>query len=340
MENQQQRFILTLLAYAAQRNISPEQLCKLAGIDLANLKKNPKISFSDKQLNDLWINACYLANDPLFGLHFGESLQFAALGLVGEIIKTSSTIGEALAHAASMTHLTTDLFRMEITHAVKTFAVRLIPYPNKEKQRSFSFHQLMDFFMVFVVRELDGLVLEKIKPVSVKYPVTLSDLSEYERVLRCRPVKRADDYMIEFPQKYWDEPILTANYELQGVLLQKVNATGKEFENSQALQARIYNYLLANSYLGVCSLEDIAANFNVSPRNLQRKLRDEGVKYQELADSVRKSLAIHYLGSGNYRIKDISHMLGYNELSAFTRAFKRWTGASPMNYQKEDSYSG
>jgi AraC-like DNA-binding protein len=332
MENQQQRFILALVAYAAQRDISPGQLCKLAGISLDNLKKNPKIAFTDKQLNDLWVNACFLGNDPLFGLHFGESLQFAALGVVGDMIKTSSTVGEALTHAAAMVHLITDLFHMKVVHSVRAFTVKLIPYPNKEKQGGVSFHQLMDFFMVFVIRELDGLVLEKIRPLSVKYPVALSDLAEFERVLRCRPVKRSDDYQIEFPIKYWNEPILTANYELQGALLQKINATGKEFENTQALQARIYNYLLANSYLGVCSLEDIAANFNVSPRNLQRKLRDEGVKYQELADAVKKSLAIHYLGSGNYRIKDISHMLGYNELSAFTRAFKRWTGASPMNY--------
>ncbi|WP_349315271.1 AraC family transcriptional regulator [Chitinophaga sp. MM2321] len=57
------------------------------------------------------------------------------------------------------------------------------------------------------------------------------------------------------------------------------------------------------------------------------------MKYQEVADAVRKSLALHYISSGNYPLKDISYMLGYNELSAFTRAFKRWTGNTPVSYQ-------
>ena len=48
------------------------------------------------------------------------------------------------------------------------------------------------------------------------------------------------------------------------------------------------------------------------------------------SDGVR----LHYLESGTYPIKEISYILGYNELSAFTRAFKRWTGSSPGNYLK------
>jgi AraC-like DNA-binding protein len=44
-------------------------------------------------------------------------------------------------------------------------------------------------------------------------------------------------------------------------------------------------------------------------------------------------LAIHFLESGKYQVKEISTMLGYNELSAFSRAFKRWTGKTPVTYQ-------
>ena len=92
--------------------------------------------------------------------------------------------------------------------------------------------------------------------------------------------------------------------------------------------------MLANSYLGIVSLEDIAANFNISARTLQRKLKEEGINFQQVADEVRKSLAINYLKAGSYPVKEISYMLGYNELSAFTRTFKRWTGITPAIYQK------
>jgi len=63
-------------------------------------------------------------------------------------------------------------------------------------------------------------------------------------------------------------------------------------------------------------------------------LYEEGVSFQQLADSVRRSIAMHYLQSGNFPLKEVSHILGYNELSAFTRAFKRWTGKTPGDFQK------
>jgi len=44
------------------------------------------------------------------------------------------------------------------------------------------------------------------------------------------------------------------------------------------------------------------------------------------------SLAIHYMKAGSYQLKEISYLLGYNELSAFSRAFKRWTGKAPLQY--------
>ncbi|SFE26793.1 AraC-type DNA-binding protein [Chitinophaga sp. CF118] len=331
MEHQQNRFILNMLAYAAQRDISPQQLCMHAGIDLTALKKDRPVAVSPKQLNDLWLNACHEGNDPLFGLHFGESLQLTALGVVGEIIKSSNTVGDAISQAAKLAYLITDLFHIEIEYKQKNFAIRFIP--GTTDTSLFSFRQTMELFMVFVVHELDGLLLQKIKPLAVRLPYTISEPNEYERILRCRPMKKIGEYSIVFDNKYLEETLLTADYEMQRVLLEKVNST---ISKEDTLQARIYNYLLVNAYLGVRSLEDIAANFNVSPRTLQRKLKDEGIKYQEVADEVKKSLALHYLESGEYPVKEVSWMLGYNELSAFTRAFKRWTGRTPVSFKKDN----
>jgi len=327
------QLILSIIAYAVQRDVNVAQLCKLAGIDLAALKKQHSAPVTAQQLQDLWLNAGRLTNDPLFGLHFGESLQPAALGIVGEIVQSSATVGEALTHAAALTHLVTDQCRMEIARTTKTFTVRLLPVEDYGATPPYAFRQLIDLLMVMVIHELDGLLLEKIAPQAVRLAYTVPDPAEYERVFRCKPSKRSGEYVLVFDSRYWEEPLLTANYELQNLLLQKVSSLPKTADQPQTLQTRIYNYLLANSYLGVSSLDDIAANFNISPRSLQRKLKEEGIKYQDIADAVRHSLAVYYISSGNYPLKDISWMLGYNELSAFTRAFKRWTGSSPLQYQ-------
>ncbi|MGA0557285.1 AraC family transcriptional regulator ligand-binding domain-containing protein [Larkinella sp. VNQ87] len=332
MENPQNRLALSLLAYAAQKDVAPERLAQVSHIDLQALRTNPAETLTPKQFGDLWLNAVHLTGDPLFGLHFGESLQLAALGVVGQLVQSCATVGEALTHAAAALHLITDAVRMQVAQSDRSFTVRFLPDPALEKAPVLQ--QMLELFMVFTLHEADGLVLKKISPLAVRLPYELSNPGEYERVLRGRPEKKPGEYALEFDRRYWDEPILTANYELQSLLLKKVNEQNRHFEQAKALNERISHYLLTNAYLGIPTLEQMAANFNTSPRSLQRKLQEEGVTYQQVADSIRKTLAVNYLSSGRYPVKEISYILGYNELSAFSRAFKRWTGTTPAHYQK------
>ena len=334
MQDYQKRVVLNLLAYAVQKNLSAERLCALSGIEQSALVKETGVSLTAKQVADLWLNAVHLSHDPLFGLHFGESLQVAALGVVGELIRHSRTIGEALTHAASFAHLITDLFEIEVTRSGQAFSIHLVSNQNHPNESLPVLRQMMDFFMAFVLHEVDGLVLEKICPTVVTLPFEETNRNEYERVFRGSAIQNSTDFKLKFVGRYWGDPILTADYELQGIFLRKVSAMNDAFQKKQGFSDRITRFLLTNAYLGVPTLDAIAANLNVSSRSLQRKLQEEGVTYQQLTDSIRKSLALHYLESGRYPVKEVSYILGYNELSAFNRAFRRWTGTTPVSYQK------
>lgn len=326
MEENRKRFVMSMLAYAVQRDLAIDQLCKLCDLDLKKLKNGTHPAITQKQLNELWMNASRLTSDPLFGLHFGESLQLSALGIVGEIIKSSNTVGEALTQAASLISLFTDLFRLEVSRKRSSFLIH-VKTTKDQSDLPFPTQQMRDLLMVFLIHELDGLLLEKIKPIAARFSFHTESRSEYERVLRCKASKAAE-CSLEFPLSYWNEPVLSANYELQQQLLQKVKSD-KGNAKDTFLHERLQSYLLSHAYLGILSLEDVASNFNMSARNLQRRLREEGTTFQQVADGVRKSLAQHYLSSGSYQLKEISTILGYNELSAFSRAFKRWTGKAP-----------
>lgn len=331
MEDQVKKMVMSMLAYAVQRDVSAEVLCRLSNVSFDELKDEGK-ALSDKQLNDVWLNALHLTRDQLFGLHFGESLQLSALGIVGEIIKASDTVGAALTIAASLTPLITTAFCLKITSDEQTFSIQFVPQQEQWEQHP-ALLQTLDFLMVFVVHELDGLLLKKVIPLSVKYAIAKEDVNEYSRVMRCAPIFNAGENSITFDQRYWDEPILSANFEMQRFLVKKLQPFTEMTSESASLQKRISNYLMSNSYLGIISQEQIASNFNISTRTLQRKLKEEGVNFQQLADDARKSLAIDYLRSGSYPIKQVSYMLGYNEIPAFIRSFKRWTGTTPAAYQ-------
>ncbi|RMG58929.1 MAG: AraC family transcriptional regulator [Bacteroidetes bacterium] len=81
-------------------------------------------------------------------------------------------------------------------------------------------------------------------------------------------------------------------------------------------------------------IEVVAEHMAMSVRSLQMKLKVEGTSYQKILNEVRKSLAIAYLKEEPRVSKgEIAHILGFSEISVFSRTFKKWTGKSPSEYQ-------
>lgn len=333
MEDFHKKFALSLLSYAAQRGVDAGRLCALSDIDYKDLQKL-KGDLTPRRVDLLWKNLAHLSNDDCVGLHFGESMQLAALGVVGQIVQTSNTVGEALTHACAFVALVTDAFEMKIesTNKAKT-TVRVIPNELKAREFPNTYRHLADYLLVFTVLELKGLLLEKVAPLAVSFSYPLTNASEYTRIFQCPISTKNNELSLVFSSSVLNHRILSADYELQNFLLQKVESWFRP-AGKGGLQAKIYNYLLANSYLHSPSLEAVAANFSLSTRSLQRKLKEEGVTFLEIVEEVRKALAVNFLSSGHHSVKDVSNRLGYNEPSAFVRAFKRWTNLTPAEFQK------
>ncbi len=306
------------------RELPVHELTASCGIDLQKLMKSGGAAVSREQIHELWLKTAKACNDEMLGLHFGESLQLGALGAVGEIIKSSKTVGESITIAVSFTPLITDLYTMAVTRDNGDIVIH---YHRTNVSADALVEKLvLDFLLVFTIHELDGFLLKKIKPKSVTLYREPHD--EYARVLRCTP-SRGQAVTIRLDSLYWDEPVITADYEVQRELLKRMRIAPAETE---MFHVKVMEYLAMTSYLGIQSLEDVASNFNITPRSLQRRLKEESTSFQQIADEVRKSLAIHYLEQGKHQMKEISYLLGYNELSAFSRAFKRWTGKAPQQY--------
>ena len=76
----------------------------------------------------------------------------------------------------------------------------------------------------------------------------------------------------------------------------------------------------------------MAANLNLSPRSLQRKLGQEGTSYSAITEEIKKDLAISYLEK-DLSIKEVSYLMGYSEPSTFVTAFKKWFGKTPLGFR-------
>jgi AraC-like DNA-binding protein len=80
---------------------------------------------------------------------------------------------------------------------------------------------------------------------------------------------------------------------------------------------------------GHATIDRVAGDMGLSRQTLYRRLKDEGVTFEQLLDKLRHRLAIRYLREDRLSVKAASYRLGFSDPAAFSRAFKRWTGNSP-----------
>jgi AraC-like DNA-binding protein len=129
-----------------------------------------------------------------------------------------------------------------------------------------------------------------------------------------------------------DAPLPSSNREIAATLDRILAQQLAQLDKTNVV-ARCQASLLEQLSSGELSEEDMAQQLNMSRRTLQRKLAEAETTYQQLVDATRRDLALRYIENPNQSITDITFMLGFSQQSAFTRAFRRWTGYAPTEYR-------
>jgi AraC-like DNA-binding protein len=95
------------------------------------------------------------------------------------------------------------------------------------------------------------------------------------------------------------------------------------------LRTRVENAISSVLPHGRVLAADVARSLGMSERTLARKLSDEGLNFTEIIQQLRRDLAVRYLDDHKLHVSKIAWLLGFRDVSAFTHAFKRWTGKAP-----------
>jgi len=85
---------------------------------------------------------------------------------------------------------------------------------------------------------------------------------------------------------------------------------------------------------GECSKDKVADRLNMSERTLQNKLADRDTTYRDLLNEIRQELAEQYMSQGVHSVSEVAYLVGFSEISSFSRAFRAWTGQSPSDFRK------
>ncbi|NNC73855.1 MAG: helix-turn-helix domain-containing protein, partial [Sphingomonadaceae bacterium] len=105
-----------------------------------------------------------------------------------------------------------------------------------------------------------------------------------------------------------------------------------ELEAMKTVRAEIERQLMPILHTGEAGLDDVAKEMGMSRQQLYRALRAEGVRFKDVLDDLRHRLALDYLKGGKVSVNEAAYLVGFSDPSAFSRAFKRWTGESPGQF--------
>ncbi|MCG8346105.1 MAG: AraC family transcriptional regulator [Chlorobiales bacterium] len=188
--------------------------------------------------------------------------------------------------------------------------------------------------LVFFVQLARIATRQRICPLDVLAPLPLEPENNYTEYFGV-PVRQAAALpKIVFSGADARQPFLTASEKMWGFFEPGLKNRLSELEDSATIAERVHAVLLELLPGGTPSIDAVSSKLFVSPRTLQRRLKQEGKSFQDLLHKTREALAKHYLKTSSLSAAEISFLLGFEEPNSFFRAFHLWTGKTPEQVRR------
>jgi len=316
-------------------------LVKELGADPAPLLRKAGIRAQDIGLYDVFIplrggieaveSAAVVTGTPDFGRRLAQRQGIEILGPVGVAARTAATVADAMG-----------IFGHFMAAYSPAISVQVAPLRDRPNRSFFEFRILLDGLPAHaqtielslgvtlkVLRLLLGAQYSPLSAHLTHNPVTPVD--EYREYLGCRahfaePRAGFTIRTADLSRSISHDEL--AHHAVVEYLTSVIGPRGPEMSHSVRTIAR---QLLPT---GAVSREVIAAQFNMHPKTLQRRLADEGTTFYDLIDGIRRDTAEHYLRDTDIDLSHLTRELGYTEQSVLTRSCRRWFGIGPAAYRR------
>lgn len=292
---------------------------------------NPYNELNLAQYCQLFHEAAKQTGNSNFGLRFGAGFKPRQLGAIGYAAISSPTLAAALRNMEAYfpAHQGESSFGLIQDSGILWLSYRIFD-PRISNRRQDAELSLGIFLNIF--RHALG---DDWAPLEVRFEHDRPDGSAGHERCFGAPVKfNRRTNAIAFRRKDLDAKMPEQDPYLFSVIEQFLKSRRKMRGDPKDFATIVRNQIKLNLGQTMLDLSYISNILGVSEHSFQKQLREHGLTFNDLLRAARKELAIHYLETPDIPLTEIALCLGYSELSAFSRAFRAWTGMSPQRYRR------
>jgi AraC-like DNA-binding protein len=318
---------ITRLAYAnAKANkIDTRPLLAKAGLTLHQIR-NPAIRLrAGDQIKFISLVGNSLRDD-WFGFHLAQSPDLREFGFLYYVSASSDTLGQALHRLARYVAIANEGAALRYLDAGSVG----VTFHYVGVGRHLDRHQI-EFFMVFLVRLCRQLTGIRLAPTRVRVVHHRGgQCPEFARFFGGNVKFGAAVDEVSFAAAVKNMPVVTADNYLNKVLVSYCEeALARRSGRRGSFRASVENAIAPLLPHGDANLAAIARRLGLGQRTLARRLAAESLTFSDVLQNLKVELAWRYLADRDLSISQVAWLLGYQEVSSLTHAFKRWTGRTP-----------
>lgn len=315
-----------LMKFAVSRGADPAVLAQRSGIDPESLH-DPDTRVPFDSYVTLMRTAKELLGDPALALHYAEHVDFSEISIVGLLAHGSETMMEALAQMNRYGRLAVEFHGDGDRFAVTQEKDGLWVIDTRQDPNAFPELTETTFGrMAWGTRQFGK------TPFVTAVEVTHADPGypdEYVRIFAAPVTFGCSRNAMRVDASWSDNRVARLPRYVFGVLSERAEGLLKCLQSAQTVRGKVESLMMPILHTGEVDMDRVARALGVSRQTLFRKLKAEGVTFVGVLDELRQKLAIHYLSGKKVSVNETAYLVGFSDPAAFSRAFKRWTGASP-----------
>src|SRR5262245_3283019 len=313
---------------------NPDHVLEAVGLDSA-LFSQPEGSIAVSLFARILEEAARSTGDLCFGLHFGERYNPKNNGPLIYVVLNSPTIAAGIENTARYLQIHNEATKASLIVERDCAYLRFSP---NELLINAS-HQHSEYQMAVAVNTARLGVGSQWAPREVHFMHQLAAATpEHTRVFRAPIVFGCPANALVMDSEFLTRQVPAADPKLYSILKSYLERALSDLPREDELLAVVRRALTEAIRDGDPKLSRVAKKIAMSPRSLQRRLSEHGLDFKKLVEDTRQRLALKHLKERKDSLTEIAFMLGYSDLSAFNRAFKRWMGSAPLEYRRR--YAG